>query len=189
MHKDINFYDGLKDVKVKQTVSPAVVVLSLLIVFSAGLIALSAYSMRYLNNAVYAEADAIHNFLADKGNQSLAQETLQKQSVAGLYKQYADITGKAYEDYYSLPFADSGSFALVTAAMPEDMKVLSFTLQNGNLILECQSKSETTPAAFVNAVKKTGLFVDVAYNGYVVGSKGEVLFTVTCTQKGGNIAR
>lgn len=173
MRKDINFYTGLKDIKVKQAISPVVILLGLLIMASVVLLGLGYNGISILNQMVYSEADAVHKYLADPENQAMAQDTLKMQATQGLYNQYADITRKSYNDYYTLPFLDSAAFKKITAALPADVKFLSFTAGNGSLEMECQCKKETSPAAFVNAVKNSELFVEVIYSGYTVGPRGK----------------
>lgn len=185
MRKDINFYTGLKEIKIKPPVSPMVIVLSLLILLSSIVLALGFNGIGFLNRVVYSEAEAVHRYLVNPDNQAMAQDTLNKRAIEGLYSQYADITGKAYGDYLTLPYLDSPAYKKITAAMPSDMKFLSFSAENGSIEINCECKKETSPAVFVNALKKTDLFVEVIYNGYAISTDGKVVFTVTCRQTPG----
>ncbi|SDM67013.1 hypothetical protein [Acetanaerobacterium elongatum] len=185
MRKDIDFYTGLKEIKVKPPVSPAVIVLSILILLSSVVLALGFNGINILNQVVYNEAEAVHRYLTNADNQAVAQDTLKKQAIEGLYSQYAGITGKAYGDYLTLPYLDSAAYKKITAAMPADMKFLSYTATNGSIEISCECKKETSPADFVNALKKTDLFVEVIYNGYSVNDEGKVIFIITCRQTPG----
>ncbi|MFA9381750.1 MAG: hypothetical protein ACERKO_11895 [Acetanaerobacterium sp.] len=186
MQKDINFYTGLKELRVKESVSAATVILGVLIAISVGLLIGGAYLIKEANDVVLDGIDALHGYLTGPENKALAEDTLRKRAIENLYNQYGEITGEAYDSYYTLPILDSADFGLISAAMPEDMKVVQFTFESGGVVMDCECKNEDTPVIFANALKDTQLFSHITYNGYLVSTDGVVTFKVIGVHKGGD---
>ncbi len=186
MQKDINFYSGLKEIKVKESVSPVVVVLGVLIALSVGLQAGGGLLIYRANGLLLEGIEQKRAYLTDEQNRQLAEDTLQKRAIASLYEQYGSVTAQAYARYYTLPVIDSAGFLQIARCMPTDMKVVGFSMQWGSVIMECESKSEEAPMIFVNALRNTGAMNGIAYNGYTVNAGGVVEFRVSGIYKSGD---
>lgn len=179
MQKDINFYSGLKEIRVKESVSPVVIVLSVLVILSIAVEAGFGLLIHATNKVILGSIEDTRSYLTNENNKKLAEDTLYKQSLAGLYEQYGSITEQAYARYYTLPVIDSSGFLQIAKCMPSDMKVVQFTMEWGDIVMECESKSEETPNTFVNALRDTGAMNGIVYNGYTVSSEGVVSFRVS----------
>lgn len=186
MPKDMDFYAGLKEIKVKESLSPAVVVLGLLIAITVGLQGGSAILVHTANESLLQRIDKTRTYLTDPNNKAVAEDTLYKRAVVSLYEQYGSTTGEAYARYYTLPVLDSAGFARIAACMPSDMKVVRFTMDAGNLVMDCECKNEDTPVVFVNALRAAGTVNGIVYNGYTVSSDGVVAFQVSGVYQSGD---
>ncbi len=179
MQKDINFYSGLKEVKVKESVSPAVVVLGVLIALSVGLQGGAGLLINAANGVLLAGIEETRDYLTDENNKALAEDTLYQRATISLYEQYKTITEQAYARYYTLPVLDSAGFAQIAGCMPSDLKVVQFSLSGGALVMDLECKNEDTPVVFVNALRETGAISGLTYNGYTVSDDGVVAFQVS----------
>ena len=187
LQKDINFYDGIKDVKIKQTTSPVIVILIGIIVIIAILLTSVGFLMAQANSALLMEIEDVHDFLVNPQNKALADGTLQKQAIAGVYDQYGKISGEAYYNYFTRPLLNSDSFDAVLKATPKGVVTDKFLFTDGGVTMECRSKKETDPATFVNALKKTGIFTSANCPGYTYDDETEYYkFNVICLTKGGD---
>ncbi len=186
MQKDINFYSGLKEIKVKESVSPVVVVLGVLIALSIGLQAGGGLLIYSANGLLLDGIEQKRAYLTDEQNKQLAEDTLYKRAIVALYEQYGSVTGQAYARYYTLPVIDSAGFLQIACCMPTDMKVVEFSMQWGSVVMKCESKSEKTPMIFVNALRDTGAMNGIVYNGYTVSTDGVVEFEVSGVYKAGD---
>ncbi len=186
MQKDINFYSGLKEIKVKESVSAVVVVLGVLIALSIGLQAGGGLLVYRANGLLLDGIEQKRAYLTDEQNKQLAEDTLYKRAVVSLYEQYGSVTEQAYQRYYTLPVIDSAGFLQIARCMPADMKVVKFSMQWGSVVMDCESKSEETPMTFVNALRDTGAMNGIVYNGYTVRPDGVVEFKVSGVYKAGD---
>lgn len=187
MQKDINFYSSLKEVKAKQSVSPVVIILMIVVVLSIAAIFGVGSLIKSANDLVIADVEAARSYLTDPNNKIYVKEVLEKRALVSNYENYGSLTGQYYDDYYTYPVLSSSTFKAISAAMPEDVKVDKYTCSDYTLILECICDKEVSPPTFTNALKETGMFTDVLYTGYTVDNKtGKLKFVLGCQFKGGD---
>ncbi len=178
--KDINFYAGLRKLRLRRAASPIAAALGFLLALSVAVMAGGGIALYTRNALILRDTKGLRAYLANENNLAAANDTIDQKNQAGRYEEYEGILEGILSEYYTLPVLSSQSFRLIAAAMPADMRATLFDFTSGTLVMELVCTKETSPAAFVNAVKGTGLFSDVVFTGYLADAlTGTISFEVT----------
>jgi Tfp pilus assembly protein PilN len=181
--RDINFFSPYRIAKTRTVdrtliLGAGVLVVGLLV---AGAILLVNGQLRTIQR----EIDTVNQFLESPATvQKLNEASTMKVEVTLLERYLVAVTG-ARQDVAAKSSIDTELFKRVESTIPAATTLVSFSMQENTLTLECKSPVSTDAMDFIHALAVTNTFQNVAILSITTDPDGFNFFTITCNAKGG----
>lgn len=134
---------------------------------------------RMQGNAVRNDTAKLTAYLMDEEVQRAYAEKNQMIEECGRYTRYNSQVAAAIELLENMPRFESGIFREIDRIKPLDVVITGYSYSNGTVNLGCYAQGQYTPAEFAKALKESGNYADVIYNGFnkSQGILGEEYYT------------
>lgn len=185
MHRDINFFavysspldnksNGINPVTLIGTITVSACIILVLSLFGA-------LKMSDLRQTL--KINDINNYLNSAGVASTQNTVSSVTNKINAFNNYKDAVSGAYNAFQTLPMPDSKLIDSISKAMPGDVIVENITYTMSVISLQCISANQQSPEIFVHALKISGGFDNIIYNGFTLTDINNYTFNVTCTAK------
>lgn len=185
MHRDINFFavysspldnksNGINPVTLIGTITVSACIIVVLSLFSV-------LKMSDLRQTL--KINDINNYLNSAGVASAQNTVSSVTNKINAFNNYTNAVSGAYNAFQTLPMPDSKLIESISKAMPGDVIVKNITYTMSVISLQCTCASQQSPEIFVHALKISGGFDNIIYNGFTLTDINNYTFNVTCTAK------
>ena len=186
MHRDINFFavyqsplDNNGDGK------DLVTLIGIIAVSVCIVVVLSLFGfLRMFGIGQNLQISNINEFLSSASVQKAQKAVASTENKINAINNYKNAVSDAYKQYQTLPIPDSILISAISKQIPADVKISNMTYASSIITLQCTCTNQQSPVVFVNALKSSGSFDNIVYNGYAINDKNEYAFNLTFTSKG-----
>jgi hypothetical protein len=186
MQRDINFFavyhsplDNNSNGKDPITII-GIIAVSACIVVVLGLFGV----LKLFDTGLSLEISNINQFLSSTSVATAQKSVAGTQNKINAINNYKNAVSGAYKQYQTLPIPDSILISAISKVIPDDVKISNMTYASSVITLQCTCTNQQSPVVFVNALKTSGNFDNIVYNGYAINDKNEYAFNLTFSSKG-----
>lgn len=185
MRRDINFFavyrspldsksNGVSPVTLIGTITVIACIIVMLVLFSV---------LKMSDFGQTSKIDDINNYLNSASVVSAENTISAVTNKITALNNYINAVSTAYKAFQTLPAPDSKLIDSISNGMPGDIIIDNMTYTMSVISLKCTCVSQQSPEIFVRALKASGGFDNIVYNGFALTDNNNYTFTVTCTTK------
>lgn len=182
--RNFEFFERLQASK-KEKGSDLFWIPTIIAVFLALLVIVSYFFVNSSNKKKQAEIDELDKYVYDENNMEryyLLQGDLEAIDAIYEYNERADVLKEAIKD---IDRFDSPLIKKVNDKVIEGVSINTFNYNEGEILISCVGKTQTSAADFTRELSKLEEFSEVTYSGFVssVDTLGEVTYSFNIVLK------